>query len=142
MASALVWQPLLAVKFLTRAAKWAANVLLTSKTKIEGLKKRADFLRVGQNPKKASTKTLVLLAAPNELGSLRVGYTVTKKTSKLAVERNKIKRRLRALVKEIFPANATIGYDYVLIGKLDVLKRDYKDLQGDLKYSLKKIFQK
>ncbi len=97
-------------------------------------------MNVGKNPKKASTKTIVLLAAPNELGKIRIGYTVTKKTSKLAVERNKIKRRLRAAVQEIFPLSATSGYDYVLIGKLDVLKRDYKDLKGDVKYALKKIF--
>ena len=106
---------------------------------VEVLRKRSDFLRVGKNPKKASAKTVVLLAAPNELGKIRIGYTVTKKTSKLAVERNKIKRRLRAAVQEIFPVNAVSGYDYVLIGKLDVLKRDYKDLKADLKYTLKKL---
>lgn len=103
------------------------------------LRKRADFLRVSKDPKKASTKTIVLLACPNDLGEIRIGYTVTKKTSKLAVERNKIKRRLRASVQEIFPQYAQQGFDYVLIGKLDALTRDYKDLKGDLKYALKKL---
>lgn len=103
------------------------------------LRKRADFLRVGANPKKASTKTLVLLAAPNDLSEIRIGYTVTKRTSKLAVERNRIKRRLRAAVQEIFPEYASPNHDYVLIGKLDILRRDYKDLKGDLKYALKKL---
>ena len=96
-------------------------------------------MRVGANPNKASTKTIVLLAAPNELGTIRIGYTVTKRTSKLAVDRNRIKRLLRSVAQEIFPTTASSGFDYVVIGKIDVLRRDYKDLKGDLKYALKKL---
>lgn len=44
----------------------------------------------------------------------RVGYTVTTKCGN-AVVRNRIKRRLRALVRELFPTHARAGYDYVLI---------------------------
>jgi ribonuclease P protein component len=139
MASAPVWPQLPAARSLTPAAPKAASVSLTSSLTVEVLRKRSDFLRVGANPKKASTKTIVVLAAPNELAKIRVGYTVTKKTSKLAVDRNRIKRRLRAIVQEIFPAHAVAGHDYVIIGKLDVLKRDYQDLKGDLKYALKKL---
>jgi ribonuclease P protein component len=103
------------------------------------LRKRSDFLRVSAKPIKSATKTMVVLAAPNDLSTIRVGYTVTKKTSKLAVERNRIKRRLRAIVQEILPIHAMPGYDYVIIGKLPILKRDYDELKGDLKYALKKL---
>ncbi len=108
----------------------------------EVLKKRADFLRVGSVNKKVSTKTLVLLAAENEIGIIRVGYTVSKKTSKLAVERNKIKRRLRAIARELIPQYAKPKTDYVIIGKRDALTRNFSDLKGDLKYALKKLEQK
>lgn len=90
---------------------------------------------------KAATKTFTLIAAPAEHGFMQIGYTVTKQTSKLAVERNRIKRRLRAIIAEILPAAARPGFDYVIIGKRDCLTRDYKDLKGDLKYALKKLFQ-
>lgn len=112
---------------------------MPNKPLISVLKKRADFLRVGANCQKASTSTIVILSSPNGLANFRVGYTVTKKTSKLAVERNKIKRRLRATVNDIFPKRAEAGYDYIIIGKLDALRRDYKDLKGDFEYALKKL---
>ena len=68
---------------------------------------------------------------------MRVGYTVSKRTSKLAVERNKIKRRLKAAVREVFK-NAMVQ-DYVIIGRRDILEREFKDLKNDLKYAVKKL---
>lgn len=94
---------------------------------------------MGANPKKISTKTFVLLASPNELGLLRVGYTVSKKTSKLAVERNRIKRRLRAIINELLAEHGVTGFDYVIIGKIAALRREHEELKGDLKYALRKI---
>lgn len=139
-ASAHVWQLLQAVRSSTHAALVAVNAsqTLNSGLRLTVLKKRADFLRVNADPKRISTKTLVLLAAPNDLGVSRVGYTVSKKTSKLAVERNRIKRRLRAIAGEILPT-APQGYDYVIIGKKEILRREFADLKGDLKYALRKL---
>lgn len=44
----------------------------------------------------------------------RVGYTVTTKCGN-AVLRNRTKRRLRALVRELFPLHAKPNCDYILI---------------------------
>lgn len=108
---------------------------------METLKKRADFLNAAKSGLKRSTSSLVLQATPNDLGKVRVGYTVTKYTSKLAVERNKIKRRLRAAVREVFPEHAKTSHDYVIIGKMDCLRKDFEELKNDLRYALKKIFE-
>ena len=83
---------------------------------ITTLKDRADFLRL-RNGRKVMTSFFILRAAPSNLPTqtdARVGYTVTSKCGN-AVVRNRIKRRLRALVREIFPARARGGYDYILI---------------------------
>ena len=106
--------------------------------KITTLTKRADFLAAAKSGLRRGTNSFNLQANPNALSSIRVGYTVSKHVSKLAVDRNRIKRRLKAAVKIAF-ADAKTGFDYVLIGKLEAKQRDMKLLIGDIKYALKKI---
>ena len=47
---------------------------------------------------------------------MRVGFTVTKKIGG-AVVRNRMKRRFRALAREIVPAKGFAGADHVMIGR-------------------------
>lgn len=105
------------------------------------LKKRADFLRAAQG-NRAALRSFVLQARRRPAGDSappRFGFTVTKKTAPLAVERNRIKRRLRELIRQTRPEKARPGYDYVLIGRRLVLERAWDDLIGDLSYALRKV---
>ncbi len=101
------------------------------------LKKRADFL-VMRNGKKWTAHGLILLIRDNDSGETRVGFTVTKKTDKSAVRRNRIKRRLRAVAADILPLHARTGVDYVFIGREQTATRPYHLLQNDLKWCLQK----
>lgn len=74
----------------------------------------------------------------NDLDKIRVGFTVTKRTEKSAVKRNRIKRRLRAVVADVMPDHAKQSCDYVLIGRSQTLTRPYETLCNDLKWCLKK----
>jgi ribonuclease P protein component len=109
---------------------------------VERLKKRADFLRVASVRRKWAARGLVLQAAPvdmtNERAISRVGFTVTKKVGN-AVIRNRVKRRLRAVAQDIMPAHAESGWDYVIIGRHNTIKRDFPDLKSDLKSALVKV---
>lgn len=105
---------------------------------LKTLKKRADFLAAAKSGLRRGTLSFNLQANPNGLDEVRVGYTVSKKVSKLAVTRNRVKRRLRAAAQKAF-ADAKTGYDYVLIGKPEAERRDMKLLEGDIKYALRKI---
>jgi ribonuclease P protein component len=82
----------------------------------------------------------VLLVRPREDGdpSMRIGFTVTKKIGN-SVVRNRMKRRLRALAREIFPENGIAGADHVLIGRAGGIERDYASLTAELKRALKKV---
>lgn len=84
---------------------------------ITTLKNRADFVRLNR-ARKTVTPYFVLrsgdASTPLGEGQCRVGYTVTTKCGN-AVVRNRIKRRLRALVRELFSEHAVAGKDYVLI---------------------------
>lgn len=69
--------------------------------------------------------------------TMRVGYTVTKKIGN-AVVRNRIKRRFRALAREMLPLNGVAGADHVLIGRPDGMTRDFAQLKTDLAKALTK----
>lgn len=103
------------------------------------LKKRPEFLHVQKNAKKWTSTSLVLQIAPNNAEISRFGLTVTKKTYKEAVKRNRIRRRLRTLAYEILPLHAASGYDFVLIGRTETLEAPYETLVKDLKWCLKRL---
>ena len=81
---------------------------------------------------------LLVRKRPDDDATARVGFTVTKKIGN-AVVRNRMKRRFRALVRDIFPDNAVPGADHVLIGRSSGIERDYASLTSELKRALAKL---
>jgi ribonuclease P protein component len=77
----------------------------------------------------------VLLARPNEGAGLRFGITVTKKIGN-AVVRNRMKRRFRALVRELLPDQGLPDHDHVLIGREGGVERDFARLRDELVVAL------
>ena len=67
-----------------------------------------------------------------------VGFTVTKRLGN-AVRRNRIKRRLRSIVQDIFPDHAQEGYAYVMIGRYGAFDADYTTMQRHAVKSLERI---
>ncbi|MGZ9108313.1 MAG: ribonuclease P protein component [Micavibrio sp.] len=103
------------------------------------LKRRSDFLRVQAAGRKWVSTTLILQVADNDAGTCRFGITVSKKTSKSAVVRNRIKRRLRSILCDVLPSHAKPGLDYVVIGRAVAETKDYADLEKDLIWCLKRM---
>ena len=82
----------------------------------------------------------VLLMHPRGDGdaAMRVGFTVTKKIGN-AVVRNRMKRRLRALARELLPTGGIAGADHVLIGRAGGVERDFALLRAELTRALRKV---
>lgn len=112
----------------------------TSK-RVPTLKKRSDFLRL-RTGKRVSTTSIVVEAkaieGPNERHTPSVGYTVTKKVGN-AIVRNRIKRRLRACVAQVFFDKSKPNYDYVIIGKKAALTRNFTSILKDLEQALDQL---
>ena len=81
----------------------------------------------------------VLQLRPRDDGdaAMRVGFTVTKKIGN-AVVRNRMKRRLRALARDILPSGGMPGADHVLIGRAGGIERDFAALRDELARALEK----
>jgi ribonuclease P protein component len=100
------------------------------------LTKRSDFLAANKGLRVARAG-MVLLVRPNEAGAMRYGITVTKKIGN-AVVRNRMKRRFRALVRELVPQHGLSGHDHVLIGREGGVERDFALLRSELLAALER----
>lgn len=106
---------------------------------LDRLQKRSDFLRVQSAGRKwVSTGLIVQLAANEALGQ-RFGVTVTKKLHKNATDRNRAKRRLRAVACDVLPDMLPANHDIVLIGRSGTTSKDYLELCNDLRWCLRKL---
>lgn len=98
------------------------------------LRRRAEFLALRKG-KRASRRAFLLQALPNGLDEARVGFTVTKKLGN-AVMRNRIKRRLRAAAREVFPSTAPDGFDFNLLARPAAATQPFAALLDDLRSAL------
>ncbi|MFB9150411.1 ribonuclease P protein component [Roseovarius ramblicola] len=107
---------------------------------LEVLRKRADFLAAAR-ARRQGAKTMMVQGRDRRDGDpgIRVGFTCSKKVGN-AVARNRAKRRLRAVAREIVPAGGQPGWDYVLIGRAgETGERPFDDLRHDLAFALGRL---
>ncbi len=69
---------------------------------------------------------------------MRIGFTVSRRVGN-AVERNRVRRRLRAVVREVLMAHGKEGCDYVIVGRRASLARPYGELVHDLETALAEL---
>ena len=108
------------------------------------LKRRPEFLAVNAGARAAKPGFVLLgLPRPTDTGrvasdAIRCGLTVTKKIGN-AVQRNRARRRLRALARAHIPTSGQPGWDYVLIARDGALSRDFVQLEADLESALEML---
>src|SRR5215467_11838166 len=146
MASGPAWRRSVAARSSPIAGARAAsacrpNGLPLAPARPGRLPNRRDFLRV-QAGRRCAMPGFVLQAAPApaELSppGVRVGFTVSRKVGN-AVVRNRVRRRLREIAREVIPAQARPDFDYVLIGRQGAIERDFAVMRQELVEALKRL---
>jgi ribonuclease P protein component len=97
---------------------------------MERLRQRADFLAVAGGSKAPAPAFILQLRARGDDGPARVGFTVSKKVGG-AVERNRVRRRLREVVRRAAGPRMRPGTDYVLVGRRAALAYPFIRLLED-----------
>ncbi len=115
------------------------------------LRKHPDYQRVYKTARKQWAKQIAYFSTPRPPGSQealrsetagpRIGLTVPKALGK-AVDRNRIKRRLRELVRAALPLLRGLPVDVVLHPKRSVLEADFSVLQREVALIFKSVHAK
>ena len=106
--------------------------------KIDKITKRSDYLRASKSKYFRSNSFIIqFYNRADDLGP-RYGVTATKKIGN-AIKRNKAKRRIRNLVKDLLPKYGKNGYDYVFIAKENLINEDWEVLKEESTSVLKDL---
>jgi ribonuclease P protein component len=105
---------------------------------MDRLKRRADFLAAASGTRASASAFLVQARDRRDGAAPRIGFTVTRKTGS-AVERNRIRRRLRAAARAVLPVSAHRGFDYVLVARRPALDAPYAALVADLEKTMRQL---
>lgn len=80
-----------------------------------------------KNGKTFGNRDFVLHYIKNRKSANRLGVVVSKKVSKRAVKRNKIRRRIKNYLSQ-YDVNLKQGYDLIISAKPACLEKDYQEI--------------
>ncbi|MBN1217987.1 MAG: ribonuclease P protein component [Anaerolineae bacterium] len=100
------------------------------------LRRNSDFQQVRQHGKFNASPLMVLAFLRNELDHSRFGFVVNKRLGQ-AVQRNKIKRRMREATR-LRMDRVKPGFDLVLIARQPICEASYTEIEESLEHLLKK----
>ena len=98
--------------------------------KIDKITKRQDYLRASKSKYFRSNSFIIQFYNRADSLGPRYGVTATKKIGN-AIKRNRAKRRIRNLVKDLLPKYGKNGYDYVFIAKENLINEDWEVLKEE-----------
>ena len=105
---------------------------------MQRLKQRADFLAAAAGVKAPAAAFILQSRVRLDTGPPRFGFTVSKKVGN-AVERNRVRRRLREVVRLSAALPGEAGHDYVLIGRRAALAIPFERIAAEFAGALKRV---
>ena len=107
---------------------------------MQRLRQRADFLKAATGRKAPMSGFVLQAIRRDEDGPVRIGFTVSKKVGS-AVERNRVRRRLREIVRHSATAMCP-GYDYVIVGRRSALREPFDRMVEAFDHALRRVHTK
>jgi ribonuclease P protein component len=141
--SASAWPPRVGAKSCRRAGDAAASGCPPDGDEnrraafMERLRQRADFLAAASGIKVPATAFVLQARNRRDTGPARFGFTVSKKVGN-AVERNRVRRRLREIVRLSAASRPQAGHDYVLVGRRAALNQPFAAMTQDFEGALRR----
>jgi ribonuclease P protein component len=105
---------------------------------MERLRQRADFLAAASGIKAPSTAFVLQARDRRDQKPPRFGFTVSKRVGN-AVERNRVRRRLREIVRLWAPTWVRAGHDYVLVGRRAALNLPFDRMTRDFEGAFRRV---
>jgi ribonuclease P protein component len=105
---------------------------------MERLRQRADFLAAASGAKISAATFLLQARRRKDNGPARFGFTVSKKVGN-SVERNRVRRRLREIVRRSAANRIRSGHDYVLIGRRAALQVAFARIAEEFERALRRM---
>ena len=108
-----------------------------SYTKVDRLLKRREFEALQEKGEKLYTKFFLLSVAPSVTTRSRVGITITKRVAQRAVDRNRVKRRVREFFRH-HRSRLRCTLDIVVIARRDAHHCSLEDITRTFLGALRK----
>lgn len=103
---------------------------------INRLRKRKEFAYLYNNGTAKHTAHLTLVSLPTKHRPLKIGFSIGKKIGKAHL-RNLIKRRLRAIVRDIVPTMPD-NYNVVFIAKAGIDNITFDEMKKEVQFLIEK----
>jgi ribonuclease P protein component len=106
-------------------------------SRLNRLTKNKEFENVFKKGRSSYDKILGIKTTSNNLGVVRFGILISTKVSKKAVERNKVKRRIREILrKNLEKLN---NCDIIVITLKGIIKNTYAEIERSIIFQLKRL---
>lgn len=103
---------------------------------INRLRKRKEFAYLYNNGTAKHTAHLTLVSLPTKHRPLKIGFSIGKKIGKAHL-RNLIKRRLRAIVRDLVPTMLD-NYNVVFIAKAGIDNITFDEMKKEVQFLIEK----
>jgi ribonuclease P protein component len=105
---------------------------------MERLRQRKDFLAAAAGASAPTAGFVVQEGRRGDSGPARIGFTVSRKVGN-AVERNRVRRQLREIVRLSAATGLHAGSDYVVVGRRAALGLSFVRLTEDFAGALRRL---
>ncbi|MBE5760055.1 MAG: ribonuclease P protein component [Clostridia bacterium] len=105
--------------------------------RINTLKRNKEFRYVYGRGNSLTTRNLVLVFLKRKSGGLRPGFSISKKIGG-AVERNRLRRQLKAAYQEILKKYTVGNYHIIFIARQPIREAKFETMLRDMKTLMKK----
>lgn len=99
------------------------------------LTRSTDFKRVRRLGRSYAHPLIVLVTLPNPTGLLQIGVTASQAVG-CAVQRNRVRRRLKACFDELIP-EINPGWDLVAVARRPIVEAEYREIRTEVARLLK-----